>query len=312
MRLPAFVTATLVVAALSATASGESARSLATRAAAYVRELDRQLPAIVGTEQYVQVESVHDVKVKLPRPVPERCDAADLASRSTLTCHERHMRADIAWVPASAVDDVLAVREVVEVDGRPVRAGRLMELLKGGSETDRIARELLAESATYNLVEGSRNLNLPTFPLVYLRGDRGRLLKWRVESREGTRIVLAFEEHQRPSVVKTADGRPLMATGRLWIEPESGRVERCEIRFQSKAGGTRSGSSGPRVTTRIAYSMTVFFREDARLGIWLPVRMEELYQTEEEDGRRRESRDVRGVATYGNYRRYETGGRLLP
>ena len=57
------------------------------------------------------------------------------------------------------------------------------------------------------------------------------------------------------------------------------------------------------------YWMLVDFARDPRLDVWVPVRMlERHYRNRDAAAHGGES----GEATYGNYRRYEGAGRLLP
>ena len=65
-------------------------------------------------------------------------------------------------------------------------------------------------------------------------------------------------------------------------------------------------------------SITVDYRRDAKLDLWAPVRMEERYQTVVVAGNAGSTmRDqtkfnrIQAVATYTNFRRFETSGRII-
>jgi hypothetical protein len=248
-----------------------SARDLASRASEYVRFYDQRVVAIVGEERYEQRSR--------ERVVGRAPDDMSQSARSRL-----------AWVHLPRLDDTVAVREVFEIDGHAVQhSSRLEQLLKApAAQLENVVRDLLNESAAYNLASGSRNINFPTFPLVYLRTlnlDRSR---WRSAGREGTLTVISFEERRRPTIVRSGAGHNLRARGRFSIDEKTGRIERAEVRLDG-------------------YRLEVSFSPAERLGIWLPFRMEDTY---ERSGRYHYLR-VDGEATYSDYRRFETEGRLL-
>jgi hypothetical protein len=56
--------------------------------------------------------------------------------------------------------------------------------------------------------------------------------------------------------------------------------------------------------------MEVSHRRDAKLGGWLPARMEETYSQTRTGGAIRE--EIHCLATYSNYRRFETSARIVP
>lgn len=263
---------------------------LVARAAAWVRTLDAELPGLVGVEHSTQAEEANPAR-------------------------QRRLTADLAWVPMLGLADTIAVREVRDVDGMPVPAGRLRVLLTGrDADPERTVRELLDASAAHNLAEGSRNLNFPTFPLVYLRGDRPGRLKWHARADDGGRTVLEFEERRQDAMVRTADGGRLPARGRLWIDTATGRVERSETRFEARHRELRpiANGRGARVARRLTYAIDVTFGRDAHLGLWLPVSMAERYESRDDTASAGDTHVVVGSSTYGPYQRFETGARLLP
>ena len=83
----------------------------------------------------------------------------------------RRLVSEIAWIHLPRLQDAIAIREVIEIDGRPTegerRLGRLLQDPDLDAESE--VTSLLDASAGHNLDSGSRNINFPTFPLVYLR-----------------------------------------------------------------------------------------------------------------------------------------------
>jgi hypothetical protein len=71
------------------------------------------------------------------------------------------------------------------------------------------------------------------------------------------------------------------ASGRFWIDRETGRVEKTELTFKLTAG---------------TWVLTTTFRPDERLGIAVPVEMREYYQFW--------ATETTGTATYGRFRTF--------
>jgi hypothetical protein len=180
----------------------------------------------------------------------------------------------------------LGFRDVFEVDGRPVRdhEERLYKLfLNPPADALAQARNILAESARYNIGQVTRNINIPTMALTYLKREnqtRSRFTDRGVETIEGIRTrVVSFTERALPRVITTSDGAP--AIGRFWIDPEQGRVVKTEL--------TLSGL--------VYLVITVTYAPQARLdNLWLPVSMREMYK--------RAGELTEGRATYSDFRRF--------
>jgi hypothetical protein len=259
-------------------AGREDARSVLAKARQYVASYDRQLVALIADERYVQTGRV---------------------AEGTAT-ETRVLESEFGWVAIPAVDDTIGVREVRRVDGRPVAgARRLRELLQRPQEhPSGEVRAILAESATHNLGDVRRNINFPTFALAYLRSPREHDTRWRVV-RSGDHVDLHFEERDRSTLVRTPEGLRSPARGRFSVDPGTGRITALELRVRVRDGR----SSRP-----MFYWMLVDFACDARLDVWVPVRMlERHYRNRDRAAHSGES----GEATYGNYRRFEGTGRLL-
>jgi hypothetical protein len=99
-------------------------------------------------------------------------------------------------------------------------------------------------------------------------------------------VVLAFTERERPTLIRSAQGRHLFSKGTLTLDAATGRIERTE--FEIKDAGVLS-----RLTTEYA--------PDEKLGLWVPTIFQERYEGSQ--GRDREL--VLCVARYTNYRRFD-------
>jgi hypothetical protein len=274
-------TAVLIVALLLAPldAEGGDARRVLAKAREYVAWYDRQLVALIADERYVQTGGLAD-------------------GTGTAT---RLLESEFGWMTMPVLDDTIGVREVLRVDGRPIAtAYRLRQLLQRPQENaSSEVRAILAESATHNIGDVRRNINFPTFALAYLRRPREHDTRWRIV-RSGDHVDLHFEERQRSTLVRTPEGMRSPARGRFSVDRGTGRITASELRVRVHD----SGSSRP-----MTYWMLVDFARDPRLDIWVPVRMlERHYRSRDPAVHGAES----GEATYGNYRRYEGSGRLLP
>jgi hypothetical protein len=187
-------------------------------------------------------------------------------------------------------------RDTYEVDGVQVRdrAGRLLALMADGSASSaRQALQISRANARYNLGEDvvARTINVPTVALDFIHprhrtrlaiGTRGE------ETVNGVRVwVVAFRERERPTLLRTPDGRDRRARGEVRVDPGTGEVLRTDLTWDGSPGGF----------------VVVHYRRDDRIGALVPETMLEEY---------RGARGlVTGKATYTNYRRFETAARVV-
>jgi len=283
-RAAALVLALALLAARPA-AQNISLGDLRSRAGAYVVDYHQRLAAIVAEEHYVQ------------RSVTSSTGAQLQAGGRNV--EHRTLRSDFMLLPGAAGEEAwFAFRDVFEVDGRPVSSqrGRLEQWLSGPrSSFMRNARALALEQARYNLGPITRTINVPTLALEILMSARQERFRFR---RTGTGslnsvevAVVSFEERRRPTMIRTPEGRDLPAKGTLWIEPATGRVMRTELRTGESGRDLVEGTIG------VEYAFV------PRLDLLLPIRMEERYA-----GR---GTEITCTASYSNFRRFETGARII-
>jgi hypothetical protein len=274
---------TLASAVVLPGAPANGTKAVLARARQYVTDYDRQIIAVIADEQYLQ-------------GVTTGSDDDFEGSR------ERVLDSEFAWISLPALGETIGVRDVLRVDGRTVADGlRLRALLERPQEDAlREIKAILAESARHNIGRLYRNFNFPTFPLVYIRrGDESRT-RWRAD-RAGSTAVLRFDERERSTIVRTVDGRPTRGSGRFTVDRESGRVLACDIRLQLP---------DEPASLLQEYRIWVEFAHDQRLDLWVPARM--IEHAGRTGGAHLTHAGIRGEATYRNYRRYETTGRILP
>ena len=250
-----------------------STDALVTAARKYVDAYEKSFAFLVADEWYEQVQRDQDGRVLLQRI---------LRSELFLT----YVAADGEWI---------AVRDVIEVDGKPVtNRERLRDLLAKGGQFRGVAKQVIESNARYNIGSVSRNFNEPTLPLLLFDSKRIGSVDFdrKNVTRNGpiTLATLAFEEREGYTIVGGPAGRSAPARGTLVLDAATGTVRQTtfEIRHLD-----------------IRASLKTQYEHEAKLDLWLPVTFSERYER---------SKDVKEVieceAKYSNYRRFEATGRI--
>jgi hypothetical protein len=193
----------------------------------------------------------------------------------------------------------LPFRDVFERDGKQVRdrQERLAALFLNGSSRGAFeqARAIMGEGARYNIGNVSRNINVPTLPLPFLLaqnrsrfsfkvGKRDEPSDGRVRLQADPSVVIEFRETARPTFISTTNQQDLPVSGRFWVDERDGTVLRTEVHA---------------FDTSVEAHIVVTYEPDSSIGLRVPVRMEERMR------RARDSMEVRGVATYSRFRRFQ-------
>ena len=203
---------------------------------------------------------------------------------------KRTLRSDFLFVKYPGLAQSMVLRDVFEVDGKPVRdaaqAERMMKLFTSPVENAvNRARALAEQGARYNLLDIG-TVNNPVIAMVFLQPDyrpRFRFNLAGIEKDLGPTVrTVRFEEWRVPTILRTGANYDLPTRGLLWIDETNGRV--VKTRLQLGYG-------------RIPPEVVTTYRHDEVLGIDVPAEMRDWYP----DGRG----DVRGVATYGRFRRFQ-------
>jgi len=237
------------------------------RVADYVQNYSREVSAVVAQEAYEQRVMGSMAGTTFVALVPQQT---------------RKLVSDFLLVKVPG-DGWLPFRDVFEVDGKQVRErdNRLQQLFVDAPVDKAIenANTIWEESARYNIGYVRRNLNVPTLPLMFVdpqnsgrflfrkagEDDQGSMRTWIVE----------YRENVKPTIIKTPAGADVPASGRLWVEPTSGRVVRTTL----EAGG--------------AFITVIYRPYEGTPGLWLPASMDERYGT-----------TILARATYSNVRRF--------
>ena len=249
--------------------------ALLSSAATYVDHFTMAFGNVIGEERYVQ-DLLAGGRLMARRP-------AESAQAS-----HRELRSDLVLV---RTDDVLGwqiFRDVFEVDGTPVRdrqerLSRLFEQPAPGALEQ--AARIAHESARYNIGAVERTLNTPVLTLLFLQaGQQPRFQFSRGERTPGFSDhvdVVDFRELARPTIVRTVQNADRPASGRVWIDRDTGAILQTELVL-----------TGDDVSIRF----TTLFRQDDTLKLAVPVRMQEEYVLP--------SGKLIGTATYGSFRRF--------
>ena len=282
MKTIAFVTAftALVVG------QPDNGDALRDRLDKYLIAYEPQLSGLVADEQMSQ------------RDAPGQ-GAAVTAAPDT---KHRSMVSEVAFIGLPGDAGWLGFRRVVRVNGKTIAdAGpSLANLLTDGATDDYDqARLLLSQSAERNLGY-PRTTNLPNLPLEFLHPRNRHRLHHRIDATEKIRgietTLMVFQEHSTPTIIRRPEGGDMQSLVRAWVETDTGRLIRAEVR-------TRSTQLG--VLAAFDNVIRVDFRLEPKLNLLVPYEMDEVFFA----GR---FRDGTGTARYTNYRQFKTGARIVP
>ena len=254
------------------------------RAAIYVSAFRSQLAGIVCEETYEQ--AIVNIG---------RIDVGGSDGPRTRT-----LRSDFLMVKPMDADRHVELRDVFEVDGKPIRARepRVEQLLKRRA-TDGIAA-IIKESARHNIGRVERNINTPAMALMFLDAtnqprfrfkhvvkaapvfpdQRAAAINDTAVFRVATEMwTVEYEERRKPTIIQAPNGRDRPAKGRFWINPSNGSVLISELIVDS--GG-------------VIATVTVSYQSEPLMGFLVPVEMRESYL--------RYPERITGHAVYGKFR----------
>lgn len=242
------------------------------RARAYAVEYDRQFSLLASDERYVQRAEGELSGLRRGGELRQELFSAYVIARAP---------DGSGWTP---------FRDVLRVNGYRVhdRDQRLAELfLKPSPSSAEQATRIMEEGARHNIGTVHRTINIPVLALLFLMPERAAQFEFtdggteRV-GRDVARVIV-FREVRYPTVVRNRFGLDQPSSGRIWVEPATGRV----VRTEHVTDGLEI-----RATVRTTY------RADEKLGVMVPARMDEEYRSHFAGGR------ITGTATYENYRRF--------
>jgi len=219
----------------------------------YVQDFVAQFANVVAEEQYLQ----------------------------TWKSFRRTVVSDFLLVQPKDTQNYLAFRDVVTVDGSPVkdRDQRVIKLLvqPSASSLERLT-EFSKEAARFTF---GGVFNNPLVALAFLQPEfreRFRFTLGKADKSLGANVWdLGFTEQTRPTVLRGRNDTDQPATGHIWLEADTGRIVKTELTLAND-------------------SIVTLFRFDERFQINVPVEMTDRY--------RYQNYTVNGTATFGRFRRF--------
>jgi hypothetical protein len=259
------------------------------RAGEYVQQLEHDFSVVIGDEQYEQ-------KAVLRRGVTS-------GGKTRRTTSEM----SFMWVPDGTA--WISVRNVLRVDNQTVADSRArIDAAIADQQTGRASqlRRLRDEGARFNIGQIGRNFSDPMLGLQVMDPAFQSRFMFAVAGAERLRgtdtVRLTFVEHGHPTVIRRAgEEADLPSHGEIWIHAQDGVVHQTRLVTVDQKYDTRA-------------TITVRFAHDTKIERWVPQRMDEEYMRLGVSGGSSGTfiERIECVATYSNYRRFETSGRILP
>jgi len=277
-----------LVALLAACAFSQSdkpgIKDLLARAGSYVQKFEDDFSTVISLEAYDQ--HVEQRRAASPRAWLQ------------ISSDARTLRSEMLFTRLPDRRSWLTVRNVLAVDGNAVAdSEKRLERALNESST-RVLRALADEGARFNLGRIRRNVNDPTLALRFLAHDSQDDFKFSLMGREAIDGVdawkLTYVERRSPSLVRNAQNEDLPAKGDIWLSVVDGVVLRTSLAITDKHAHLDATS-------------LVHYARDAKLEMWVPLTMSETYVQQTGNTEER----IVCTATYSDFRRFETSGRLI-
>ena len=276
----------LVVAFAPLSATSQSNDPALQAATAYVSTFEKAFSLLVSEEVYVQeIRRQVGGGGNLSRSNPGGGMQAGANGRQQI------LKSDYMLVQLGTGAGWMPFRDTFELNGSKLRdrEDRLVKLFLSG-EADRFdqATRIMEESTRYNIGNVSRTINIPTLAMMFVHASMRDRFTFTPAGDEtvGARPArrLRYRETTKPTLIKTTRGADLALDGSLWIEPSSGAVVKSVLNAADPA---------------VRATITVTFRPDDTLAIWVPEQMEEYYKASSS------SDEIVATATYSKVRRFQ-------
>jgi hypothetical protein len=260
------------------------------RATRYVLSYETGFFVLAMDEEYVQW-------LERPDNPGSNLSRANPGGGMSLRPHDsrRIAKADYVLVHAGPGRGWLPFRDVLTMNGTEVTfpEDRLVRLFRSGNpEALDLATQIHTASRKHDLGNVQRTINIPMLGMMLLHPEvRGRFAFKHEgdESLQGRYVErISYKEVARPTLIRTTRGKDLALTGRMWIEPTTGIVVKTEMI-----------AADPVVRAMV----TVTFRRDGELALWVPERMEEYYKAS------LALDDIFSISTFSTPRAYQADSR---
>ena len=270
------------------TAERPTLDALLSRAASYLDSFVERFENVVAEETCIQ-----DASVAIPIFTPAIGRGglgAQPSAADTSRARHRDLRSDFLLVKSPTTSDLVPFRDVLDVDGVPVRDrdARLAKLFVSPvGDAMAQAERVRDEGARYNLGNIRSTIGNPMLALGVLQRayqPRFRFSLGKQDTSVGDGVwVVDYKEVAPPAMIRGEAGGDLFSHGRLWVALATGRVLKTELQVEQPS---------------VRAIVTTTFRYDERFGIAVPMEMRERYSLG--TGNR-----ITTVATYGRFRRFD-------
>ena len=239
----------------------------------YLDRYETELSAVVADEELIQ-----ETEGRMLRRMNQR------------------LHSEIAFLRLPGGLEWMGFRRVHTINGKPLTGTRTLAEVLAITSDDALkqASILVDESARYNL-GNPRTINMPNLPLELL----GHKYRHRYEVSHKGRSKMHGHATDELELVEIGDtpivyneGRQLKTRVRAWIDVGSGALWRAEVELKVP-GDNRSPTW-----------LRVDFALDKALQIMVPVQMRERFNSIADTGT--------SLATYTNFRRFQTSARIVP
>ena len=182
----------------------------------------------------------------------------------TARARHRDLRSDFLLVKSPDTEALVPFRDVLAVDGVPVRdrEARLAKLFLAERSADAMeqAEKIGAEGARYNLGNMRSTLGNPVLGLGVLQRTYQPRFHFSLGKEDRAMGAAAsgswsYKETTTPAMIRGEAGRDLFAHGRIWIDAPTGRVLKTELQVEQPA---------------IRAIVTTTFRLEEKSGIGVP------------------------------------------
>jgi hypothetical protein len=253
------------------------------RLGTYLADYEHRFSLVVAEERYQQ-----SVEVAKNTPAGNIPPGTPVRSRQ-----DRSLRSDYALTRAADKEAWVGYRDTFEVDGHPVRDrdDRLQRTLIDGIAARAV--RIAEESSRFNLGSAllERNINVPTLALEMLHPRNQSRFSFSKAGEERIAATLTwrvdFKERDRPTFIRNTSGRDRPSRGSIWLDPSTGEVWRTLLAWDGPPSGM----------------ITVAYGYVPNIDVLVPLTMTERY--------RPGNATITGDAAYSNYRRFQTGARLV-
>jgi chromate transporter len=250
------------------------------RAQSYLTAFEEQLGTLIGEEDYRQT-AIWDGRKPGGFRVGEQ---------------QRRLTSD--FLVTRVGEHWFGVRNVLMVDRKPVKEKSKDFSAILANSPDSVVQALMDISNNnwrYNIGDFTRTFNLPTYPLTILHASNfhrfnfekgpeikiGNVLTWEVR----------FFEVAHPAMIRDLSNNDQLQHGRLWIDPNTGKILKTETLIDARTGNVRA-----------KVDFVVSYKQSPKLDMLVLDTMHEKYDTD--------FHHVDCVATYSNFHRFETEVKL--